>query len=282
MGLKSEDWDIVISPQKSIFQVDLKLIWRYRDLLLLFVRRDFVSQYKQTILGPLWFFIQPIFTTIIYTVIFGKLANISTDEVPQPIFYMAGIIFWNYFSDCLMKTSDTFIVNQNIFGKVFFPRLIVPLSIVVSNLLKFGVQLILFIGLFIYFQTNGGISSNINLVWFPILVLITAGLGLAFGLIISALTTKYRDLKFLIQFGIQLGMYASPIVYPLSMVPEKFKMVLIANPITGVIELFRYGMFSQGTLNYEALAYSFISMTILLVLGVLIFNKVEKSFIDTV
>lgn len=282
MRTENQQWDLVIGSKKSLFQVDLKGLWKYRDLVLLFVRRDFVSIYKQTILGPLWFFIQPIFTTIIYTVIFGRLANISTDGIPQPIFYMSGIILWNYFSDCLMKTSDTFIVNQNIFGKVYFPRLVIPFSVVISNLLKLGVQVLLFIGLYFYFLEDGQIEPNKILLLFPLLIIIMLGLGLGLGLIISSLTTKYRDLKFLIQFGIQLAMYASPIVYPLSMVPEKFKPFLILNPVTGVIETFRYGLFSEGSLNLFALGYSAVSMVVLLVIGLLIFNRVEKSFIDTV
>lgn len=280
--MKEEHWDLTIQPKKSLFTVDVKNIWRYRDLVLLFVRRDFVSIYKQTILGPLWFFIQPVFTTVIYTVIFGRLANISTDGIPQPVFYMSGIILWNYFSDCLMKTSDTFIVNQNIFGKVYFPRLVIPLSVVISNLLKLGVQVLLFIGLYLYYVGDGQAYPNRYLFIFPILILIMAGLGLSLGLIVSSLTTKYRDLKFLIQFGIQLAMYASPIVYPLSMLPEKYRPLLILNPVTGVIETFRYSLFNEGTLSFTALGYSAVSMLVLILFGLFIFNKVEKSFIDTV
>jgi lipopolysaccharide transport system permease protein len=276
------EWDLVLTPKKSLLSIDFKSLWRYRDLLSLFVKRDFISVFKQTILGPLWFIIQPIFTTIIYTVVFGSLANLTTDSIPQPLFYLSGIILWNYFSECLMKTSETFIVNQSLFGKVYFPRLLVPFSLVISNFLKFGVQLLLFIVIYVYFIAQGTVLPNLYLLLMPILIVIMAGLGLAFGLIVSSLTTKYKDLKFLVQFGVQLAMYASPIVYPLSLVPERFKLLMILNPTTGVIETFRFALFGQGEFNLLAFVYSFFSMIVFLIIGMLIFNRIEKSFIDTV
>jgi lipopolysaccharide transport system permease protein len=279
---KPEKWDIYITPNKSLFALDLGAIWRYRDLLSLLVRRDFVSQFKQTILGPAWFFIQPIFTTIIFTVVFGRLANIPTDGIPQPLFYMAGIIIWNYFSECLMKTSETFRTNQGLFGKVYFPRLIVPLSVVTSNLLKLGVQLLLFIALYIYYIFQGFELPGLLSLIFPLIILFVALLGLSLGLIVSSLTTKYRDLKFLIQFGVQLAMYASPIVYPLSLIEDDKKWMILMNPISSFIEMFRFALFGQGHVTAVALGYSVISTLVLLVLSIVIFNRVEKSFIDTV
>jgi len=280
--IETQEWDLVITPKKSILAVDLKALWRYRDLLMLFVRRDFVSQFKQTILGPAWFFIQPIFTTIIFTVVFGRLADIPTDGVPQPLFYMAGIILWNYFSECLMKTSETFRANQGLFGKVYFPRLIVPLSVVVSNLMKLGVQLLLFIALYFYYLSQGMSSPTWLVLIFPALIILIAFLGLALGLIVSSLTTKYRDLKFLVQFGVQLAMYASPIVYPLSLIDDEHKWLILINPISSLIETFRFALFGQGYVTALALLYSVAATLILLFLSIVVFNKVEKSFIDTV
>jgi lipopolysaccharide transport system permease protein len=278
----NDSWDLVIEPKKNVYSLNLKSIWNYRDLLMLFVRRDFVSVFKQTILGPLWFVIQPLFTTLIYTIVFGNLANLATDGIPQPVFYLSGIILWNYFSECLMKISDTFMVNQALFGKVYFPRMVVPLSIVISTFLKFGVQLLLFICVYLYFFFNGAVAPNVYILLLPLLVVNMAGLGLALGLIVSSLTTKYKDLKFLIQFGVQLAMYASPIVYPLSVVPEKYKLLLVLNPATGVIETFRFALFKAGEFNLFAFGYSFLVMIFLLFVGIIFFNKNEKSFIDTV
>lgn len=277
-----DSWDLVLLPKKSWYSLELKSIWNYRDLLMLFVRRDFVSAFKQTILGPLWFVVQPLFTTLIYTIVFGNLAKITTDGIPQPVFYLSGVILWNYFSECLMKTSETFIANQALFGKVYFPRLIVPLSIVISNFLKFGVQLILFFCFYFYFLLKGDATPNSRIFLLPVLVIIMAGLGLALGLVVSSLTTKYKDLRFLVQFGVQLAMYASPIVYPLSIVPDQYKMLLILNPATGVIETLRFALFSVGEFNMFAFSYSFLSMIVLLLIGIAIFNRIEKSFIDTV
>lgn len=277
------EWDLIIEPQSSLFELHLKDVWRYRDLLWLLVKRDFVSFYKQTILGPLWFFIQPLFTTIIFTFIFGNLAGLSTDGLPQPLFYMAGITAWNYFADCLTKTSTVFRDNAGIFGKVYFPRLIMPLSIVVSNLVRFGVQMILFFMMVAYYYFTGAdFHMNIFVLLFPVLVLMMALLGLGLGLIITALTTKYRDLAFLISFGVQLMMYATTVIYPLSAAPAKYKWLIELNPMTGIIEAFRYGFLGEGVMTMSTLGYSVIVTIVSLVLGVVIFNKTEKTFVDTV
>ena len=279
----AKEWDLVIEPQSSLFELHLKDVWRYRDLLWLLVKRDFVSFYKQTILGPLWFFIQPLFTTIIFTFVFGNLAGLSTDGLPQPLFYMAGITSWNYFADCLTKTSTVFRDNAQIFGKVYFPRLIMPLSIVVSNLVRFGVQMLLFFMMLGYYAfTGAAFHSNSFVLLFPILVLLMALLGLGLGLIITALTTKYRDLAFLITFGVQLMMYATTVIYPLSAAPANYKWLVELNPMTGIIEAFRYGFLGQGVLTWQSLGYSVIVTLVSLVLGVIIFNKTEKTFVDTV
>ena len=283
MSDKVDNWDLIIEPQTSLLDLNLKDVWRYRDLLWMFVKRDFVSFYKQTILGPLWFFIQPLFTTITYTFIFGGLANLSTDDLPQPLFYMAGITAWNYFSDCITKTSTVFKDNANIFGKVYFPRLILPLSIVASNLVRFAVQMLLMVLMMGYYSVNG---SNFHITWaitlFPILVILMALLGLGLGLIITALTTKYRDLSFLITFGVQLLMYTTTVIYPLSSAPEKYKSLISLNPMTGIIECFRFALFGQGNLTFNSIGYSTLFTFISLVLGVLVFNKTEKTFVDTV
>lgn len=281
-----KEWDLVIEPQTSLFELNLKDLWRYRDLLWLLVKRDFVSFYKQTILGPLWFFIQPLFTTIIFTFIFGNLAGLSTDGLPQPLFYMAGITAWNYFADCLTKTSTVFRDNANIFGKVYFPRLIMPLSIVVSNLVRFGVQMLLFfvmIGYYLFQNEMGSLfHPNIYILLFPVLVMLMALLGLGLGLIITALTTKYRDLAFLITFGVQLMMYATTVIYPLSAAPAKYKWLIELNPMTGIIEALRFGFLGQGDFTINTFGYSLVFTLISLVLGVIIFNKTEKTFVDTV
>jgi len=281
-GIK-ENWDLVIEPKSKWYDLRLGEILRYKDLLFLFVRRDFVALYKQTILGPLWFFIQPIITSLTFTVIFGNLANISTDGLPQILFYMCGVTLWTYFSDTLTKTADTFTANANIFGKVYFPRMIVPLSVVVSNLIKLGVQFILFLLIWLYYLvTKDTVHPNKVLLLVPFLVILMGFLGLGFGIIISSLTTKYRDLKFLVVFGVQLMMYASPIVYPLSMVPEKYKWIILANPATSIIETFKYAFLGVGEFNWLHLGYSFTFTAILFVLGLIIFHRVEKSFMDTV
>jgi len=278
-----EKWDKEITPKKSLFDLNLNQIWKFRDLLFLFVWRDFVSVYKQTILGPLWFFIQPILTSITFTIIFGNFAQISTDGMPKIIFYMAGITMWNYFADCLNKTSNTFVVNQGLFGKVYFPRLIVPLSIIVTNLLKFGIQIILFIVFWTYFYvTTDTMQPNWYILIFPLLIIIMAALGLGFGMVISALTTKYRDLTFLIGFGVQLLMYASPIIYPMSTVPEKYQWLIKLNPMTSIIDTFKHALMGTGSFDLYNLLYSCAFAVCILFLGLVVFNKVEKSFIDTV
>ena len=278
-----KEWDLVIEPQHSLLDLNLKDVWRYRDLLWLLVKRDFVSFYKQTILGPLWFFIQPLFTTLIFTFVFGNLAGLSTDGLPQPLFYMAGITAWNYFADCLTKTSTVFKDNANIFGKVYFPRLIMPLSIVVSNLVRFGVQMLLFFLMLAYYAyTGGSFTPNAYVLLFPVLVLLMALLGLGLGLIITAMTTKYRDLAFLITFGVQLMMYGTTVIYPLSAAPAKYRALIELNPMTGIIEAFRYGFLGQGEFTVSSFGYSVAFTLLALVLGVVIFNKTEKTFVDTV
>lgn len=280
------DWDIVIEPKGSLFRLNLKEIWHYRDLLEMYIKRDIVTFYKQTILGPVWFFIQPVFTTIVYMFVFGGLAGIPTDGIPQPLFYLSGICMWNYFSESLTKTSDTFLTNQAIFGKVYFPRLIAPLSVTITGLIKMFIQLILFTAVYVYFKANGAtISLNIYALLFPVLILILAGLGLGFGIIISSMTTKYRDLKFLIAFAIQLWMYATPVIYPLSVMKgnyEKYMWLIQANPVTAVMETFKYGFLGQGTFSWFALGYSFLFMIIVLFAGIFIFNRVERSFMDVI
>lgn len=279
-----DNWDLIIKPQNKWYQVDVAAIWRYRDLLMLLVRRDFVSTYKQTILGPIWFFIQPIITTLTFTVIFGNLAKISTDGIPSILFYLAGITLWTYFSDCLTKTSNTFISNASVFGKVYFPRLVVPLSVLVSNLVKLGIQVLLFFIAWIYYlSTTQSIHPQWSLIWlFPILIFIMAGLGLGMGILISSLTTKYRDFTFLIGFGVQLLMYASPIVYPMSLVSGKFKFWIMLNPISSIIESFKYIFLGSGYFRWSELAYSGIFMIVIVLISVIVFNKVEKTFMDTV
>jgi homopolymeric O-antigen transport system permease protein len=281
-----EKWDIELTPHSSLLDLKLKDIWHYRDLLMLLVRRDFVSFYKQTILGPLWFFIQPLFTTIIYTFIFGNLANISADNLDKPLFYMAGITAWNYFADCLTKTSSVFTANAGLFGKVYFPRLIVPLSIVVSNLIRFGVQMALFfITMGFYAIKGSNVHPNIYLLLFPFLLVLMAMLGLGLGMIVSAMTTKYRDLSFLITFGIQLMMYLTTVIYPLSTVKEKYpkyQWLVEYNPMTPIIEAFRYGFLGKGTFTMLSLGVTTAITVVILITGIIIFNRVERTFIDTV
>lgn len=281
-----EDWDMVISPANNLLDLKLKEVWQYRDLLMLLVKRDFVSFYKQTILGPLWFFIQPIFTTIIFTFIFGNLAGISTDGLPQPLFYMAGITSWNYFADCLNKTSTVFKDNAGIFGKVYFPRLIMPLSIVVSNLIRFAVQMLLFVIMIVYYLAIGkDFGPNWYILLFPLMVVLMACLGLGLGLIISAMTTKYRDLAFLVTFGVQLLMYATTVIYPLSVAVAKYPeyaWIIEYNPMTPIIEAFRYGFLGKGSFSWTGIGWCTGITVLITLLGVVVFNKVEKNFVDTV
>ena len=276
---------MVITPYRGWFDLNLYEIWRYRDLLWIFVKRDFTTFYKQTILGPLWFFIQPLISTIVFTVIFNRVAGIPTDEIPPFLFYMSGIIAWNYFSSCLTSTSGTFTTNAGLFGKVYFPRVIVPLSTVVSGLFRFGVQLLMFLGFYFYYLKLGKYQINPSvqiLLFLPILIIQMAMLGQGLGMIISSLTTKYRDLNYLVSFGTQLMMYASPIVYPLSVVPENYKLYILANPMTPVIEGFRQAFIGKGVLEINLLIYSTVFSLITFLIGLLVFNKIEKNFIDTV
>jgi len=278
----SQNRILEIKPQNSVFNLHLKDVWEYRDLLWLLVRRDFVSFYKQTILGPLWFFIQPIFTTIVFTVIFSSLAKLSTNGAPPALFYLAGTVAWNYFSDCLTKTSTVFKDNANIFGKVYFPRLIMPLSIIFSNLVKFGVQLILFVLMLFYYLLEHRVQPNWYILLFPVVVFLMAILGLGIGLVVTALTTKYRDLAFIVTFGMQLLMYATPVIYPLAAAPAKYRTLITLNPMSGLIETFRYGFLGTGQFYTGAFTYSVIASIIIFILGLIVFNKVEKNFVDTV
>lgn len=278
-----ETWTTVIKPKNKLLQIDLKEIWQYRDLYSLFVKRDIITQYKQTILGPAWFFIQPALTTIMYMVVFGGIANISTDGLPQPLFYLAGIVCWQYFADCLNKTSSTFTANQAIFGKVYFPRLIMPLATVSSNLVRMGIQFLLFIAVYIYFiAMKVDVAPNIYVLLIPGLILMLAGLALGFGIIISSLTTKYRDLTILFTFVVQLWMYATPVIYPLSTMSPKMQKIMSLNPVTSIVETFKYGTLGVGTFSWFSLGYSFVFMLVLLAVGVVVFNKVQRSFMDTV
>lgn len=282
--LKEEKFSNEIKPQSALIDLKLREIWRYRDLVKMFVKRDLVTLYKQTILGPLWYLIQPILTTVVFTVIFGKVAKIPTEGLPPILFYLAGITAWNYFAESFKKTSDTFKQNQNIFGKVYFPRVIMPLSVVISSLLKFGIQLILFIGFIIYFWYKGvNIMPIWDMMWLiPFLLLMMGFLGLGFGMIISSLTTKYRDLVFLIQFGIQLLMYTTPVIYPLSSIPEKYRWIIEVNPVSSIIETFRLIFLGEGTFSWNSLLYSVVFTVVLMFFAMIAFNKTEKNFMDTV
>ena len=276
-------WTRVIRPHRGLFSVPLAEIWAYRDLLMLLVRRDFVALYKQTVLGPIWFIIQPVLMTIVFTIVFGNIANIPTDGVPHTVFYLAGITMWTFFADAFTKTSETFIINANIFGKVYFPRVIVPLSVVLSGLLKFAVQFAILIAFVVYFtMTTEIVQPNWAVLLLPVLLLMMGTLGLSLGMIISALTTKYRDLRFLMQFGVQLLMYATPVIYPVSTLPETYRVYILANPITPIIETFRYAFVGRGDFDPMHLAYSGGVILVLLMLAAVIFNQVEKNFMDTV
>lgn len=278
------DYTTIIKPQNKLFEIDFKEIWRYRDLLVMFIKRDIVTQYKQTILGPTWYFIQPALTTIMYMVVFGGIAGISTDGLPQPLFYLAGIVLWQYFSECLNKTSATFTQNQHIFGKVYFPRLISPLSNVLSNLVRMTIQFLLFLIVYVYYVAVGvDVMPNAYALLLPLLIVMLAGLSLGFGIIISSMTTKYRDLTILFTFIVQLWMYATPVIYPLSTISnEKIRMLMGINPLTSIFEAFKYGMLGVGQFSWGGLGYSFGFMVVLLLVGVVVFNKVQRSFMDTV
>ena len=275
---------MTIEPWRSLLDLRLGELWQYRDLVLLFVRRDFVSVYKQTILGPLWYLIQPLLTAITFTFIFGRVASLPTDGLPQFLFYMSGTVVWSYFAACLTKTSETFVQNANLFGKVYFPRLAVPVSILLSNLITFLIQFAMLLLFVLYFAWRGT-SIQFNWLWIalsPALILMMAGLGLGFGIIISSLTTKYRDLRFLVTFGVSLLMYATPVIYPVSSIPERFQWLILANPMTPIVEAFRYAFLGAGTVDINHLLFSFAFMLIVVFLGSVIFNRVEQTFMDTV
>ncbi|WP_448702957.1 ABC transporter permease [Mucilaginibacter sp. AW1-3] len=282
----TQSWDLEIKPKSSLLSINLKELWHYRDLMWLFVRRDFVAQYKQTILGPLWHIIQPIFTTLMFLLIFGKIAKISTDNIkPEMLFYMSGITIWTYFATCLTNTSNTFVANASIFGKVYFPRLVLPLSVVLSNIVKFGIQFLLLLVLMLYFAIfkNYPIAFSINWLYIPLLIMLMAGIGLGLGIIISSFTTKYRDFAVLLTFAVQLGMYVTPIAYPLSYLNDKsYRWLITINPLTPVVEAFRYSLFGKGTVDAGQMIYSVIFMIVVLIIGAVYFNKVEKTFMDTV
>ncbi len=280
---ENESWDLIITPRKKWWDLQLRDVWHYRDLIGMFVKRDFVSRYKQTILGPLWFIIQPLLTSLVFTVIFGNIAQLPTDGLPQMLFYMSGNILWGYFSSCLTSTSTTFTSNAHLFGKVYFPRLVMPISIVISNLITFAIQFAFFLAYFAFFALRGSAVGLTSWAFaLPILLVLMAGLGLGFGIIISSMTTKYRDLQYLVSFGVGLWMYATPVIYPVSSIPEKWRWVANVNPVTPIIETFRAGFLGAGDASWLRLAYSAGFMLVVIMIGVVIFNRVEKTFIDTV
>jgi lipopolysaccharide transport system permease protein len=282
---KTDEWDLIIRPHEGWFSLHLDDLWRYRDLVLLFVRRDFVSQFKQTILGPIWFVLQPLLTTIMFTVVFGNMARLSTDGLPKILFYLSGSTLWQYFAACLTRTSDTFTANARLFGKVYFPRLAVPVSVTISHLLKLGLQLMFFGCFWAYYCVV--LDAPIRLTWaallLPFLVLVMAALGLGLGILFSSMTTKYRDLKFLLQFGVQLAMYATPVIYPLSSIRGSYgRAFILANPMTAILETFRFGLLGTGTFSWLHLGYSAACAVLALLCGVLVFTRIERTFMDTV
>lgn len=279
----AENWTTEIRSRSGWFDIRPMELWHYRDLISLFVRRDFVSIYKQTILGPFWFLLQPLFSTVVFTIIFGGIARIPTDGLPPTIFYMAGIIVWNYFSSCLTRTSDTFTANAGIFGKVYFPRLSVPLSIAIINMLTFAIQFSFFLCFLLYFYLKGSsVQPNWWVVITPLLLLQMGALGLGLGIIVSSLTTKYRDLAFVMGFGVQLWMYATPIVYPMSQIPEKWHWIYALNPMAAIVETFRYAFLGAGSIQPWQLGLSLAVTLLLLAVGIIMFSRVEKTFMDTV
>lgn len=273
-----------IEPKKKWLDVDIKGLWRYRDLYYMYIKRDIVTQYKQTILGPLWYIIQPLLTTIMYMCVFGGLAGISTDGIPQPLFYMAGITLWGYFSTCFTNCSDIFGANAGVFGKVYFPRLVVPLSSCTSNMIRMFIQLLMFILIYVYFFVSGRFEPNLSwtLLLFPVFVLLIGLHAMSWGLLFSSWTTKYRDLKFLIQFGIQLFMYATPVIYPLSFAPEQYRWILNLNPLTPIFEAFKYSCLGVGIFDASGLIYSTLVLCVTMFFAVIIFNRTEQRFMDTV
>jgi len=281
--IQEEDWDLVIRSQRAWWDLRLGDLWRYRSLVYLLVWRDFVSQYKQTVLGPFWYVIQPILSTVVFTIIFDKIARLPTDGLPPFLFYMAGNTIWVYFAACLTNTSNTFTGNAGIFGKVYFPRLVMPISVVISNLIAFAIRFGIFVLFMVYFLYAGStLTPNLWILSLPLLLVIMAGLGLGFGIIISSLTTKYRDLQQLLGIGVQLVMYGTPVIYPLSLAPQQWKWLLLINPLTPVVEMFRFAFLGTSTITPAYLVYSFGFMLVILLIGVLVFNHVENSFMDTV
>jgi lipopolysaccharide transport system permease protein len=282
----NKTWTTVIKPREKLLSVNLRELWDYRDLCSLFVRRNITTQYKQTVLGPLWYVIQPMITVVMYMVVFGGIAKIPTDGLPQPLFYLGGICMWQYFNDCLTKTSSTFTANASIFGKVYFPRLIMPISTVLSNLLRFAIQFGLFLAVYAIYQIwiiPGEIHTNWYALLIPLLVLMLAGLALGFGILFSSMTTKYRDMQLLLDFFVRLWMYATPVIYPMSVITnDKLRLIMSLNPLTGIVEAFKYGMLGEGQFSWGMLGYSFIFMIVLLTIGIVIFNRVQRTFMDTV
>jgi len=278
------NWTIIIKPKTGLLEIDFKELIHYSDLCRMFVRRNIITQYKQTILGPLWFFINPLLTMIMYMIVFSGIAGISTDGLPQPLFYLAGICLWNYFSTCLNQTSTTFVTNQNIFGKVYFPRLIIPVSTVISALFTLGIQLLLFTLVYLYYIlfTGAQVAANGYILLVPVLVLMLAGLALGFGIIVSSLTTKYRDLSIFFTFAVQLWMYVTPVIYPLSVMSPDKQWIAAINPLTSIFEAFKYAVLGTGTFNWGQLGYSFAFMVVVLGMGTVLFNRIQRSFMDTV
>jgi lipopolysaccharide transport system permease protein len=279
----NNEWDLIIRPKRKLLDFSFAELWEFRDLIALFVRRDFVAKYKQTILGPLWFIIQPLLQTLMFTIVFGKIAGISTDGLPPMLFYLAGIVPWTYFSQSLNLTSQTFAQNAALFGKVYFPRLTVPVSIVISNLIQFVIQFsFLFVFMVIYWLQGYEFGPTLHLLLLPVLILLLAGMGLGFGIIISSLTTKYRDLINLVSFGVQLWMYATPVIYPISTIQGRLRPVILANPLTGIIESFKTFVLGVGEIRWDLLSYSALFCLLVLFIGVLLFNRIEQNFMDTV
>lgn len=281
---RSEDWDLEIKAKNSLFDLQLKEVWHYRDLMWLFVKRDFIAQFKQTILGPAWHVIQPLLTMLMFLLVFGKIAKIPTDGIAPAAFYLAGLTIWNYFSACLTSTSSTFTANASIFGKVYFPRIVIPLSVVLSNMVKLAIQFMLLVVVIIYYHFNGyPVSLTFNLLFIPLIIILMAGISLGVGIIISSVTTKYRDFAVLLGFAVQLLMYATPVIYPLSYLKGKsYKWLIDLNPISSVVESFKFVIFGKGLVEPYSILYSIVFMFCSLFFGYLIFNRVEKSFMDTV
>ena len=281
--MQGENWTTIIKPKTGWFDINLKELIQYKDLILMFVKRDFKTMYKQTILGPLWIIINPLMTTLMFTIVFGNIANISTDGMPQIVFYMLGTTVWTYFSSCLTKTSSTFTGNAAIFGKVYFPRLVTPISTVISGLINFGVQFLMFLGFMAYFMIKGSpIEPNLWILITPLLLVQLAALALGFGIIISSMTTKYRDLAVLVTFGVQLWMYATPVVYPASQIGGKLKTLMMLNPVSPIVESFRYAFLGSGSIPWNYLGISVLTTLVVLFAGVVLFSRVEKTFMDTV